>query len=145
MKSLLLAIFVLTAGAAQAEVKVPGTFVPSLCSIDRDRSISTEIVKVKKVCFGEIAGFDKKAVELYLNSGESRLYSIELKSSIKGNRGMGVSRVIFKGGLAVLRMHDPIVGELVTTSGIRTSHNISLKTSTNLKFSGALEPVFVTQ
>jgi hypothetical protein len=143
MKLALVATVLFFASVSQAEVKEPGTFVPSLCSVKPVDRVKSSIVRIDSVCLGEIADSNQEAIQVVVSDGETRTYAVEIE---KTPGRMGVTKSKFKGNVMTIKMMDQISGELTTTSGIRLSHSITLETATtNLTFSGPLEMVFVTQ
>jgi len=143
MKLALLASILLFASVSQAEVKEPGTFVPSLCSQKPEVSVRETFVAIESVCLGKIAGSDQAAIQLVLNDGETRDYAVDVEK--KPGR-MGVTKSKFTGNVMTIKMIDQISGELTTTSGITVTQSITLETATtNLQFSAPLQQVFVTQ
>ena len=145
MKTLFVSVVALVAAtSAHAEVKRPGTFVPSLCSLENDRgAIRPGIVAVKEACIGKIAGFGKDALEVALTDGSKRVYEVQMRRS--GPPRMGQNKTAFEGALFNNRQHDEVRGVLVFTTGITTSWQLQFRTDTNLSFSGNLREVFVTQ
>lgn len=146
MKSVIVSLLALVATtAAHAEVKRPGTFVPNLCSVSGlGHPTRPSIVAVKEVCVGKIAGFDKEALEITTNDGEKRIYEITVRRA-PGRPRMGQNVSPFEGHRFNQRVRDDVEGKLVFTTGITTSWQISLKTSSNLEFKGNMEQVFVTE
>lgn len=144
MKLLVLSAFTLAA-STHAEVKRPGAFVPSLCSLrSLGNSPSLSLVAVKGACIGKIAGSDKEALEVTLNDNGKRVFEITVRRA-PGRPRMGANKSPFEGSMLNQRVRDDVEGVLVFTSGITTSWNLSFKTTSNLKFSGSLQQVFVTQ
>lgn len=146
MKTLFVSVIALVAAAsAQAEVKRPGTFVPSLCSVSGlGHPVRPEIIAVKEACIGKIAGFEKDALEVLLNDGTKRVYELQMQRA-PGRPRMGQNNTPFTGAIFNNRRHDEVRGVLVFTTGITTSWNLRFQTSSNLKFSGSLQQVFVTE
>jgi hypothetical protein len=146
MKVFFLTVFaVVAAASAQAEVKRPGTFVPELCSVSGlGFEARPGVIAVKEACVGKIAGFDKEALEVTLIDNSKRVYEITVRRA-PGRPRMGQNKSPFEGSMFHQRVRDDVKGELVFTSGITTSWNLSFKTTSNLKFSGSLQQVFVTQ
>lgn len=142
MRFLLLATVLFLGATSNAEVKRPGTFVPSQCSQNSTSDAMLSIVAVQSVCVGQIAGSGHQAVQLSLNEGSVRTYLIEVNGRLGG---MGASKAKFAGQITKSRVHDAISGTLSMTSGITVTYGISLKTSSNLTFSGSLWNVSVTQ
>ncbi len=143
MKLALIASVLLLATASHAEVKEPGTFVPSLCSEKQTDEVRPSVVAVEGVCLGKVVGSEGSVIQLTLNDGAVRLYSVELERS---QPRMGSHTSKFTGNVMTIKMIDNISGQLKTTSGITVTHDITLETSTtNLKFSGPMQMVFVTQ
>ena len=145
MKTLLVSIIALVAvTSAHAEVKRPGTFVPSLCSVSGlGHPTRPSIIAVKEACIGKIAGFEKDALEVLLNDGSKRVYEIKMRRS--GPPRMGENKTPFEGALLNNRQHDEVRGVLVFTTGITTSWQMQFETDTNLSFRGNLQKVFVTE
>ncbi|MEQ1879056.1 MAG: hypothetical protein ABL958_20620 [Bdellovibrionia bacterium] len=63
---------------ANAEVKPPGTFVPTLCSPANDPVTGPRpmIVAAKSVCFGRRVGLQTNDLKVELNDGSARLYKV---------------------------------------------------------------------
>ncbi len=141
MKFLSLVLLSLVSVAALAEVKPPGTFVPSLCSFNDEKGKPTiDIVAVESVCLGEIVGSTKQILQVALNDGSTRNYAIKMKKDVVR---MGATTTPFNGA-NVDDKDETISGKLVTISGITVTHKIQLETSSNLEFTANLEMVFTT-
>lgn len=126
---------------AHAEMKAPGTFVPSLCSKSDKTGARVQIIAVEDVCVGRIEGQSGQALSLKINDGSSRVYVIESQGKLGG---MGVSKKSFSGNLIGGSEDQTIEGALGMTSGITTTYGISLQSSDNLEFKGNLWPVYTT-
>ena len=141
MKKVLLASAVmLTTIAAKAEVKLPGTFVPSLCSQRPAVSAGSEILSVEQVCLGTRVQVEGPSLAIYLNDGSSEVYDIRVKESILR---LGANTAPFKGE-SIAEGGSSVKGQIITIMGIRKSISIKLQTDRNLKFQGDLEAVYVT-
>jgi hypothetical protein len=142
MKLALIALTVMLASVSHAEVKPFGTFVPNLCS-NEVVGPTTKVVSVKSVCVGTLVGYKDQVIQLSINDGAKYLYSMNLDTQFKPQ--MGNQSSTFHGNILILKMMDRITGSFSTSSGITVTYGIDLKTQSNLKFRGTLQPVFVTQ
>lgn len=140
MKALVLICGIFAASFAQAKVMKHGEFVPELCSSRKMGGVKPSIVDVTQVCTGTLTGMNTRAVEIKLNSGEKRVYKVKFKL-VSGNGGMGITKSSLAGH--ELDRSDKIEGELVTTSGVSVTHQISIRTDSNLAFAGYMESVKV--
>jgi hypothetical protein len=146
MKSVFVSLLaVVAASSAQAEVKRPGSFVPSLCSVSGlGHPTRPSIVAVKEACIGKIAGSEKDALEVLTNDGEKRVYEIKIHRA-PGRPRMGENDSPFEGSTRSSRVRDEVEGVLTFTTGMTTSWQLQFKTTSNLKFQSTLQEVFVTQ
>jgi hypothetical protein len=146
MIRLLVIFFALAAPTlSQAEVKAFGTFVPSLCSLASNQSNPrAAVLAVKSACLGKIAGFRTEALLVVLNDNSSVVYDINVNRNPNAPR-MGLSSAPFTGAIRGQAASGQVEGVLVVTSGVTVSWNLRFKTSSNLKFAGAVRPVLTTQ
>lgn len=141
MKKVLLASAVMLASlGAQAEVKPPGTFVPSLCSVRSEASAHSELLAVEQVCLGARVQMDGTSLAILLNDGTQEIFDIRVKESILR---LGENKAPFKGE-SIFEDASSVKGEIITIMGIRKSISIKLQTNRNLRFQGNLEAVYVT-
>lgn len=138
---LLLSALMLSAAAAQAEVKMPGEFVPTMCSMPATNTgFQTDMLAIEKVCLGTRAQMDGQALAVYLNDGSAEVFEIKVKETILR---LGANAADFKGA-SVSEDGSLVKGQIITIMGIRKSIAIKLQTNSNLKFQGNLEAVYVT-
>jgi hypothetical protein len=143
MKSIALLFSLLLALPATAELKPEGTFVPSECTFDDQAQLdrpAVDVVAVESLCVGKLSGLNQAAIELNLNDGTSRLYTIE---AIKIKKPMGAERVKIKGEAAD-GSGETITGFYNYSSGIRRYVTIEIETSGNLEFEGELQLIMTT-
>ncbi|KYG66315.1 hypothetical protein AZI86_04465 [Bdellovibrio bacteriovorus] len=141
MKKVLLAsALMLSTIVAKADVKLPGTFVPSLCSKRAATSAGSELLNVEQVCLGTRVQMEGQSLAIYLNDGSAEVYDISVKERILR---LGPNTAPFKGE-SVAEDGSLVKGQIITIMGIRKSVSIKLQTNSNLKFQGDLEAVYVT-
>ncbi len=140
MKSLLLVAAMILPLASQAEVKAPGTFVPTLCSSSSFSGMD-HTKGVKSVCSGHIVGGAQSVLRVVMNSGEVRVFSLQHAGRTGG--GLGHNKSTFQGA-NILNSEETISGEMSITNGITVTGGINFTTNSGLSFRGPMQIVFTT-
>lgn len=143
-KVVLLSALMLSAVAAKAEVKMPGEFIPTMCS-QRPEGARPDIIAVEQVCLGKRAQMEGQALAVYVNDGTSEVFDITVQETILR---LGANTAGFQGE-SVSDWDSIVKGQIITIMGIRKSISIKLETNQfhtgkKLKFQGNLEAVYVT-
>lgn len=140
MKSFVIAFALLVSGIAQAEVKAPGTLVPTRCATE-----VTSNSGVSGVCFAYRVGYEDQWLVLYQNNQNGRTTQVPLQilsvnpgnSGITGTFKSVIVTVLIQGDIAFPIHGTGTPGNVQTLNGSRFG---------NLDFQASgFEIVFTTQ